>query len=59
MGPRTYGKPRMTEALKEVWLDVGHPLPGSSLHADREKRRVGRFRQKNCPPDCLLIRLTA
>jgi len=34
----SYGRPRMTEELKEVGVDVGH-------------RRVGRVRQENDPPD--------
>ena len=28
----SYGRPRMTEELKEVGVDVGHPLPGNGLH---------------------------
>ena len=40
----SYGRPRMTEELKEVGVDVGHPLPGSGLHANRERGRVGRVR---------------
>ncbi len=27
----SYGRPRMTEELKVVGVDVGHPLPGSGL----------------------------
>ncbi len=34
----SYGRPRMTEELKEIGLDIGH-------------RRVGRVRQENDPPD--------
>ena len=39
----SYGRPRMTEELKEVGVDVGHPLPGSGLLANRERGRVGRL----------------
>ena len=42
----SYGRPRMTEELKEVGVDVGH-------------RRVGRVRRENSPPDCFLNLLTA
>jgi len=28
LSPGSYGRPRMTEELKEVGVDVGHPLPG-------------------------------
>jgi hypothetical protein len=41
----SYGRPRMTEELKEVGVDVGHC-------------RVGRIREKNSPVDCFLILLT-
>ena len=34
----SYGRPRMTEELKEIGLNIGH-------------RRVGRVRQENDPPD--------
>ena len=37
-GLGSYGRPRMTEELKEIGLNVGH-------------RRVGRVRQENDPPD--------
>jgi hypothetical protein len=43
----SYGRPRMTEELKEVGVDVGHPLPGSGLHANRERGRVGRLMREN------------
>ena len=46
-----YGRPRMTEELKELGLRVGQPLPGNGLHANRERGRVGRVRQENDPPD--------
>ena len=42
----SYGRPRMTEELKELGISVG-------------QRRVGRVRRKNSPPDCFLILLTA
>ena len=42
----SYGRPRMTEELKEVGVDVGH-------------RRVGRVRRENSLPDCFLNLLTA
>jgi hypothetical protein len=32
----SYGRPRMTEELKEVGVDVGHPLPGSVCLHTRE-----------------------
>ena len=37
----------MTEELKEVGVDVGRPLPGSGLHANRERGRVGRLMREN------------
>ena len=37
----SYDRPRMTEELKGVRVDVGH-------------RRVGRVRRENSPPDCFL-----
>ena len=37
----------MTEELKEVGGAVGHPLPGSGLHANRERGRVGRLMRAN------------
>lgn len=43
----SYGRPRMTEELKEVGLDVGHPLPVSGLPANRERGRVGRLMREN------------
>ena len=43
----SYGRPRMTEELKEVGVDVGHPLPGSGLPANRERGRVGRLMREN------------
>lgn len=43
----SYGRPRMTEELKEVGVDVGHPLPGSGLLANRERGRVGRLMREN------------
>ena len=46
-----YGRPRMTEELNELGLRVGQPWPGNSLHANRERGRVGRVRQENDPPD--------
>jgi putative transposase len=33
----------MTEKLKGVGVDVGHPLPSTGLHANRERGRVGRL----------------
>ena len=42
----SYGRPRMTEELKEIGLEIGH-------------RRVGRVRRENSPPDCFLNLLTA
>ena len=42
----SYGRPRMTEELKEVAIDLGH-------------RRVGRVRQENAPPGCFVNLLTA
>ena len=42
----SYVRPRMTEELKQVGVDVGH-------------RRVGRVRRENGPPDCFLNLLTA
>lgn len=30
----SYGRPRMTEELKELGLDVGHPLPGRRLQSN-------------------------
>ena len=42
----SYGRPRMTEELKEVGVDVGH-------------RRVGRVRRENSLPDGFLNLLTA
>ena len=39
----SYGRPRMTGELKEVGVNVGHPLPGSGLLANRERGRVGRL----------------
>lgn len=43
----SYVRPRMTEELKEVGIDVGHRLPGSGLHANRERGRVGRLMREN------------
>ena len=43
----SYGRPRMTEELKDVGVDVGHPLPGSGLPANRERGRVGRLMREN------------
>jgi putative transposase len=43
----SYGRPRMTEELKEVGVDVGHPLPDSGLPANRERGRVGRLMREN------------
>ena len=42
----SYGRPRMTEELKEIGLEIGH-------------RRVGRVRRENSLPDCFLNLLTA
>jgi len=28
----SYGRPRMTGELKEIGLEIGHPLPGNGLH---------------------------
>ena len=39
LGLGSYGRPRMTEELKEVGVEVGHPLPGSGSHANRERGR--------------------
>lgn len=36
----------MTEELKEIGLDVGHPLPGS-LFTNHERGRVGRLIRQN------------
>jgi putative transposase len=37
---QSYGRPRMTEKLQELGVNVGHPLPGSAcLHA---REGVGR-----------------
>jgi putative transposase len=30
----SYGRPRMTEELKEIGLNVGHPLPGRRLQSN-------------------------
>ena len=30
----SYGRPRMTEELKELGFDVGHPLPGRRLQSN-------------------------
>lgn len=30
----SYGRPRMTEELKEMGLNVGHPLPGRRLQSN-------------------------
>ena len=29
----SYGRPRMTEELKELGLNIGHPLPGRRMHS--------------------------
>ena len=42
-----YGRPRMTEELNELGIRVGQPLPGSGLHANRERGRVGRLMRQN------------
>lgn len=47
LGLGSHGRPRMTEELKEVGVDVGHPLPGSGLPANRERGRVGRLMREN------------
>ena len=44
----SYGRPRMTEELNELGLQVGQPLPGSGLPANRERGRVGRLMRQNC-----------
>ena len=41
------GRPRMTEELNELGLQVGQPLPGSGLRANRERGRVGRLMRQN------------
>jgi transposase InsO family protein len=43
----SYGRPWLTEELKDVGVDVGHPLPGSGLPANRERGRVGRLMREN------------
>ena len=43
----SYGRPRMTEEPKDVGVDVGQPLPGSGLPANRERGRVGRLMREN------------
>jgi hypothetical protein len=42
----SYGRPRMTEEVTEIGLEIGH-------------RRVGRVRRENSLPDCFLNHLTA
>ena len=43
----SYGRPRMTEELKDVGVDVGYPLPDSDLPANRERGRVGLLMREN------------
>jgi hypothetical protein len=43
----SYGRPRMTEEWNELGLQVGQPLPGSGLLANRERGRVGRLMRQN------------
>jgi putative transposase len=43
----SYNGPRMTEKLKGVGVDFGHPLTSGGLPADRERGRVGRLMRKN------------
>lgn len=43
----SYGRSRMTEELNELGIRVGQPLPGSGLHANRERGRVGRLMRRN------------
>jgi hypothetical protein len=44
----SYGRPRMTEELKEVGVDVGHPLPGRRFQKQSAERgRVGRLMREN------------
>ena len=37
----------MTEELNELGLQVGQPLPGNGLPANRERDRVGRLMRQN------------
>ncbi len=37
----------MTEALNELGVRVGHPLPGNGLPANSERGRVGRMMRQN------------